>query len=89
MNRPVATAGTAHGDTFYVCDTHADGKGAQLDWKTADGLRNGSFRDSEGASTCVGKNVNLAEGSLFYYRVCLVDNGVETSTCTAWKYDYA
>jgi hypothetical protein len=80
---------TAKGNIFYVCDTHADGKGAQLDWKNLSEGHHGSFRDSSGANTCVGDSIGGYPGDLIEYRVCLVNNGVETNTCTAWKYDYA
>jgi hypothetical protein len=80
---------TAKGNIFYVCDTHADGKGAQLDWKNISEGHSGSFRDSEGANTCVGKSIAAYSDEWVEYRVCRVDNGVETNTCTAWKVDGA
>lgn len=81
----------SYGDHWTVCDMHADGRGAFLEWSVPATGRYGSVWDANGAhNSCGTQNVDIGEGRTVQFRVCLTNNGaVLWSTCGGWEPDTA
>ncbi|MFI8894698.1 hypothetical protein [Streptomyces paradoxus] len=67
---------TADGDSLLVCDTRANSESVWAGvyhWETSAAFD--SLYNSAGANKCLGKTVNLKEGTYIYLKLCSASGG--------------
>jgi len=82
----------SYGEHLFVSDRAADGHSSVVQYWLEGGTGPFLLWNSGGNGTSVDHNLELAEGSWIFYRVCVGEYGIRdvwTSTCGAGVTDYA